>query len=168
MKTTNFVNMKLFNLLSDNKNVSFVSLYSIVPLCKNVTAKIETLTQTNKPFFVFVSEKDTEILEVKEKSILLGKIVGGRVQRSKTVLYFHDNNFRIVSRENWKETWKHITPSEKEKNDKIRIEKKEKTAFDECLPDRGYKKPSKRGFMRTISANTSMERISLLGATSSY
>lgn len=155
--------MKISDLFGGNKNIAtinFMCKQKGITMPEREQERIETMLQNGDSFFVFIDKSGLDVLLMRERSELLGKIVSGRVKRG-AVLYFHDCAYREVTRENWKETWRMITPSKPIlRDDRIIVPKREQTIFDACLPGRPYKKVSGKGFQRTLIANESMHRIS--------
>lgn len=154
--------MKIADLFGSNKNVAVINLYCqkhgiTMPDCES--ERVVELVSNRTKFFVFIDGKGVETLVMSERSTLVGKIVGYRVKRG-TVIYFHDGAYRVVTPENWNETWKMITPKAPQvQDDRIIVPIRKRTMFDDALPDRPQKKFSKRGFSRTHTANEAMMRL---------
>jgi hypothetical protein len=120
--------------------------------------KVENLVRAGNSFFVFISKDGIDMLEMRERSELLAKIVSGRVRKSQ-VLFLHDGAMREITRENLSDSWRLIAPRKViERDDRELIVRKEPTAFDDAMPRRPHKKVSKKGFIRTVNANEAMER----------
>lgn len=157
--------MKISDLFGDNKSVSTINFYCQVygiTMPENELYNILAMLQENARFCVFISKLGCETLRIDQRSELVGKIVGGRVKRG-TVLFFHDGAYRVVTPENWRETWKMLVPKpERIVDDRIIVPKRKRTIFDEGLPDRVQKKAARRGFERTYIANESITRMQIL------
>lgn len=144
--------MRISDLFGDNKNVALVNFYTSqygITVPENTVGQMRKLQSDCAKFFVFIDEKGAEILQMRERSTLVGKIVGGRIRRG-VVLYFHDGACRTVTRENWRETWAMIVPKTPvPEDDRIIVPVRKRTAFDDAMPTRPAKKMHKRGFSQT-------------------
>lgn len=155
--------MRISDLFGGNVHLSVVQILCAkqgitMPECE--AKQIETMQQSNQSFFVFIDKSGLAILQMRERSELLGKIVSGHLRRG-VVLFFHDCTYREVTRGNWKDTWRMIVPKKQiQYDDRIPVPKREHTSFDDALPDRPHKKFSRKGFLCTMIANESMQRIS--------
>lgn len=155
--------MKISDLFGSNKNIATINFACMqqgitMPECE--VKRIEQMLQVNQRFFVFVDKGGLDIVLMREKSDLLSKIVSGRMKRGK-VLFFHDGAYRAVTRENWEETRRMISPSKLVlRDDRIPVSNRKQTAFDEGMPERPHKKFSRKGFLCTLIANESMQRVS--------
>lgn len=155
--------MKISELFGGNVHLSVIQVLCAkqgITMSKNESERIEAMIQSNQSFFVFIDKNGLDVLQMRERSELLGKIVSGRVRRG-VVLYFHDCTYREVTRNNLNETLIKVTPrTPYECNDKIPVPKRDRTSFDDAMPDRPHKKFSRKGFLCTMIANESMDRIS--------
>lgn len=154
--------MRIADLFGGNKYVAAINLYCAkygITIPESEALKVSELLVDNTRFCVCIDKNGVELLPIRERSMLIGKIIGGRIKRG-IVLYFHDGAYRTITPENWEETWKMLIPKvEKIVDDRIRVPKRERTMFDEAMPARGYKKMSKRGFSCTYYANEAMGRM---------
>ena len=151
--------MKFYNLYGNNKNIATITLQARIyglTVSENDIQQITNLISKNARFCVFISAKGLEIFPIREKSALVGKIVGGRIACG-SVLFFHDGACRIVTRKNWNDTWRMLTPApEVIKEDRCIVSKRKPSMFDDAMPETPHKKMHKRGFSRTYMANASM------------
>jgi hypothetical protein len=126
-------------------------------MSNNEKVKIENLVRTGTSFLVFIDFSGVSIVEMRERSEMLAKIVSKRVKNS-SVLFFHDGAVREVTESNISETWRLIAPRKKmELSDKVEFPKYQKTVFDICKMERPFKKYSKRGFSHRIHDKDYME-----------
>lgn len=157
--------MKLSEMFGGNKNIAtinFMCQQQGVTMPEREQERIETMLQNGERFFVFIGKSGLDVLQMRERSEMIGKIVSGRVMRG-TVLFFHDHTYREITRTNLKDSWRLITPKMPIlRNDRIPVPKRERTSFDEAMPDRPHKKFSRKGFLCTMIANESMDRISCI------
>ena len=155
--------MKILDLFGSNKNVATINLYCKtygITMPEPETQKVLQMLSNNSRFCVFIDKSGVDLLHIHERSVLIGKIVGARVKRG-IVLFFHDGAYRVVTQDNWQETWRMLIPKpEKIVDDRIIVPIRKRTMFDDALPERQPKKMSKRGFSRTHNANVSMSRLS--------
>lgn len=153
--------MKLSELYSDCKHVAIMKILCAsngITMPEREAQKVENLVRAGNSFFVFISKDGIDMLEMRERSELLAKIVSGRVRKSQ-VLFLHDGAMREITRENLSDSWRLIAPRKViERDDRELIVRKEPTAFDDAMPRRPHKKVSKKGFIRTVNANEAMER----------
>jgi hypothetical protein len=153
--------MKISNLISDCKHVATIKIMCALQgqtMSEYETRKIENLIRAGHRFFVFTDKTGTSVVEMPERSLLLARIVAGRVCRS-TVLFFHDGAIRQITRKNMAESWGLIAPQRViECDDREKITPRKRTAFDDAMQKRPYKKMNKRGFSRTQIANEAIER----------
>jgi hypothetical protein len=156
--------MRIADLFGGNQNIAAISSYcskrgTIMP--EREQEHILKMLEAGERFFVFISADGVECRKMRERSALLGRIVSYRFKRE-TVLFFHDGAYREVTRANWSETRRMIEPKQPTfVDDRIRVPKRERTAFDDALPGRPNKKAGRKGFLRTLTANESMSRLSM-------
>jgi hypothetical protein len=157
----NIQNMKIQNLISDCKHAATIKIMCGVhgqTMSDYETRKVENLVRAGVKFFVFIDKTGISIVEMPERSILLARIISGRVSRS-TVLFFHDGAIRQITRKNMAESWRLIAPQKViERDEREEIPRRERTAFDDAMPGRPYKKMNQRGFTKTHNSNEAMER----------
>ncbi|NDV63982.1 hypothetical protein D0T60_01795 [Bacteroides sp. 224] len=154
--------MKLSELYSDCKHVATMKILCAskgITMPEREAQRIENLVRAGNRFFVFISKDGIDILEMRERSELLAKIVSGRVRKGQ-VLFLHDGAMREITRNNLAESCKFYAPIKPiERDDRVRIVRKKPTSFDDGMPERPHKKVSKKGFLRTEMANESMQRM---------
>lgn len=157
--------MKISDLFGGCKHTATIQIMCAThgqTMPEHEAQRIANFVRTGDSCFVFVDKTGIEILEMRERSERLAKLIARRVFRS-VVLFLHDGAIREVSRDNMTETWRLIAPKRViERDDREEIVPRKKTAFDHAMPARPHKKMSKRGFSRTQMANDSQERISRL------
>ena len=152
--------MKLYDLYGNNPHIATITLQARMyglNVSDRDAQRILDLIRHNARFCVFISAKGLEIFPIKERSALVGKIVGGRIACG-SVLFFHDGACRVVTRKNWSETWAMLTPKPEviKENRRTMPTRHEPSMFEEALPDEPMKKRRKKGFERTYYANVKM------------
>ena len=78
-----------------------------VTLTSDTREQIEKYNAEHRNFFVFIGSTGVDLLVMRERSELLGKIVGGRLRRG-AVLWFDCGIMTWVNESNWKQIWKGI------------------------------------------------------------
>lgn len=79
-----------------------------------IVEKARELIREGASFFIANGvDREPEILVMGARSEAFGKIVGFRLRYGAAV-WWHDGALRLVTRENWKETWAKITPKARE------------------------------------------------------
>ena len=143
------------------KHIATIALLSQsvgITVSEQKAQRIKKLVECNARFFVFIDRNGIDLYEVGEYCELFGKIVSGRVRRSK-VLFFHDGSMREVTAKNLNDTLRMIMPKRKiELDDRRPVPKRVVTSFDIMQTERPAKKLQKRGFRATEIAYTSMYR----------
>lgn len=120
---------------------------------------MEKLCDSGTMFLVFLQKSGVHINAVKEKSDRISRLAYNAMSFGKVVLV-RGVSVTELTRRNWWEFVHLFEPKEKrEPNDRIRVPRREQTAFDECQPERTSHKFSRRGFLCTHIANESMERL---------
>lgn len=124
--------------------------------------KIKDLISKNARFIVFIGGLGNDVIQFRERSELLAKMVSHRVLRAvnSRVLIVNNGVITEVNRDNLSKYYGIIAPKNPVvRDDRILIPRKEKTVFDEAMPERMPKKPARRGFQRTYRANYIMNKI---------
>lgn len=79
-----------------------------------IIEKARELISEGVSFFIANGiDREPEILRMGARSETFGKIVGFRLRYGAAV-WCHDGAIRLVTRENWKDTWRMITPKARE------------------------------------------------------
>lgn len=108
-------------------------------------------------YFVTISPGGAGVLYLHKASKLLGQVVGGAMKRG-TVLYVNNGRVTLLTWENWKKMWKKLfapkVPDRSPAPNNVRPYQSE--TFEIMKQTRPFKKPRKRGFERTDTANRSM------------
>lgn len=154
--------MKIAELFGGNRYIATIGIICSqngIVMSERDKEKIERMLQNNQSFFVFVNKYGLNTVLMREKSDLLSKSVYEHLKRGK-VLFFHGRNYREITRDNWKETQQMIYPAKVLYDDRIPVPERERTAFDDAMPERLYRKTSKQGFLRTQTAHEAMDRLS--------
>jgi hypothetical protein len=153
--------MKISNLISDCTHAATIKIVCGANgqiMSNSEVRKIENLVRAGTSFFVFVDKTDINIIEMPERSMLLARIVSGRVSRS-TVLFFHDGAICQITRKNMCKSWGLIAPQRIiEREIKEKFARRKTGAFEDAMPERPYKKMNQRGFTKTHNSNEAMER----------
>lgn len=138
------------------------SMYSSLSKCEEST--IENLISQNVRFIVFIGGLGNEIKLFRERSELLAKMVSHRVLRATNsrVLFINNGVITEITRENLSRYYGIIAPKQSvERDDRELIPRKERTYFEDAMPERRSKKPARKGFERTYKAHISMNRINI-------
>lgn len=111
-------------------------------------------------YFVKISSVGVEVLHLRKPSKLLGSIVGEAMKRG-TVLYVNNGWVKALTWDNWKKVWEKLFEPKVQSNAPApNYERPFKSEiFDTMKQTRSPKKPRKRGFERTYSANQSMNAL---------
>lgn len=148
--------MKIADLLGTNSKTMTIEMYCGrygVTLTADTREQIEKYNAERRNFFVFIGSTGVDLLVMRERSELLGKIVGGRLHRG-AVLWFDGGIMTWVNRQNWKEIWKEIAPRKAYvRDDRVsqgeilaHREKKRLEAFvSEGMPEQAQGKLGKKG-----------------------
>lgn len=118
-----------------------IGLYNIMingsALPSSIIERATELVRKGASFFIANGiDRKPDILVMSARSVDFAKIVGFRL-RYGDAIWMHDGAMRVVTRENWKETWRMITPKEPAlPRFESRSEQKEETSFDIMLPRR--------------------------------
>lgn len=161
--------MKIGEIFADNTYLASLKIeckmYGIT-MPRHIENEIAHLLRKSARFVVFIGRAHVETLEIAHRSDIVGKIVGMRLRQGKKVYFFHDGAMRLITWENWKKSWAMLTPKpEKIVDDRIRVRRRERTMFEDAMPDAPHKKMSKRGFSRLYNASESMHRMQSLPGT---
>ena len=100
-----------------------------------IVEKARGLVREGASFFIANGiDREPEILVMGGRSEAFGKIVGFRLRYGAAV-WCHDGALRLVTRENWKETWAKITPKAVERGrDPEPVRPRPVTSFDIMQP----------------------------------
>lgn len=96
-----------------------------------IVEKAGELVREGASFFIANGvDREPEILVMGARSEAFGKIVGFRLRYGAAV-WWHDGAYRVVTRENWRDTWRMITPRPVERGaDPERVRPRPVTSFD--------------------------------------
>ena len=148
--------MKIADLLGTNSKIMTIEMYCGrygVTLTSDTREQIEKYNAEHRNFFVFIGSTGVDLLVMRERSELLGKIVGGRLRRG-AVLWFDCGIMTWVNESNWKQIWKDIAPRQAHVHDDrvsqgeilAHREKKRLEAFvSEGMPEQAQGKLGKKG-----------------------
>ena len=100
-----------------------------------IVEKARELVRVGASFFIANGiDREPEILVMGGRSEAFGKIVGFRLRYGAAV-WCHDGALRLVTRENWKDTWRMITPKAVERGrDPEPVRPRPVTSFDIMQP----------------------------------
>lgn len=138
-----------------------------------VREKIDNFQAQSKEFFVFIGKLGVDVLEVRERCVMVAQIVGGRM-RMGAVLWFREvcldkpSQYKVVTIEDWKAGLAKVISGEKRENklreiaeerelrreisqaQALRKGRKLDRQFDEAREVILYKKMGSRGFNMTF------------------
>jgi predicted DNA-binding transcriptional regulator len=153
--------MRIEENFADCKHVGTVKIVCAlngIAMSESEAQKLTNLVVSNNKFFVFIGKSGLDILEMRERSELLAKIVSARVRRG-IVLFFHDGAIREITRKDTPYIWQTVAPKKViERDDREIIPVKKRTIFEEAMNEQPRKKYRNWGFPRTMQANEAMYR----------
>lgn len=132
--------------------------------CRLYGVSAPVIDYSQPRFFVTISPAGAQVMYLRERSRLLGRVVCEAMKRG-TVLYVHNGWVKPLLWENWNQTWERLfaqknTISKAPSPNSTRPYKSE--IFATMQQPMRPKKPRKHGFERTFAANQSMN---LLGGS---
>lgn len=125
--------------------------------------RIKNSQESGKEFFVFIGERGVDLLEVRQRSVIIAQIVGSKLHFC-SVLWFRRGNYSVVDMNDWKDGIAQVISGQRrdemrEQRETARQERKERSEatqilnemrrskrFDEARSVDLYKKMGKRGF----------------------
>ena len=133
----------------------------IAEQCRLYGVSMPEIDYSQTQFFVTISSSGASVIYLREPSVLIGRIIGNSMKLG-TVLHVRNGWTKTLTWENWKKTWAKLfeqkATDRKPEPNKVRPYKSE--IFDTMKQPRSHKKPQKRGFERTFTANRALDLLS--------
>lgn len=125
--------------------------------------RIKNSQESGKEFFVFIGERGVDLLEVRQRCVMIAQIVGNKLHFC-SVLWFRKGNYSVVDMNDWKDGIAQVVSGQRrdemrEQRETARQERRERSEavqiltemrrskrFDEARSVDLYKKMGKRGF----------------------
>lgn len=128
--------------------------------CRLYGVQEPTINPAETRYFVTISGGESKVFYIRGRLVLLGQIIGGQMKRG-TVLYVHGRRITPVTWEKWKIFWrKFFAPKVVDKNPEPSREHQPAPGIFQLMQQRDIpRKPLKRGFERTETANRSMNML---------
>ena len=125
--------------------------------CQLYGVTVPEIDYSETQFFVAIASDRTEVMRYRKPSVLLGRIVCEAMKRG-VVLYVHNGWVKLLTWENWKQTWaKLFVPKKRDtRPEPNTVSPYRSEMFEQAKQERPRKKPQKHGFQRTFSANLAM------------
>lgn len=125
--------------------------------CRLYGITVPEIDYSETQFFVTIASDRTEVIRYRKPSALLGRIVCEAMKRG-VVLYVHNGWVKLLTWENWKQTWaKLFVPKKRDTQPEPNTVRPYRSEiFEQAQQERPRKKPQKHGFRRTFNANFAM------------